>query len=90
LTDFIPVSQIQDPFLRKLVLENKLLRGRIKELEFKTDVDAYQKNEELIYIDANNCLQNLDNHILYVGSTAHMESLELEIINKNAKVDKVK
>ena len=86
----MPVSQIQDPFLRKLVLENKLLRGRIKELEFKSDVDGYQKNEELIYIESNNCLQNLDNYILYVGSTASIESLELEIINKNAKVDKVK
>ena len=39
LTDFMPVSQIQDPIVRKLVIENKVLRGRIKELELKKDVD---------------------------------------------------
>ena len=89
LTDFIPVSQIQDPFLRKLVLENKLLRGRIKELEYKTDVDVYQRNEEQMYIEANNCLQTLDNFILFPTSNTSIESIELEIINKNAKVDKV-
>ena len=89
LTDFMPVSQIQDPILRKVVIENKLLRGRIKELEFKNDVDNYQKNEEQIYSEANCCLQVLDNFILTQSSNSNIESLELEIVNKNAKVDKV-
>jgi len=89
LTDFMPVSQIQDPIMRKLVIENKLLRGRIKELEFKTDVDNYQKNEEQIYNEANACLQLLDNYALNPNSTTSLDTLELEVVNKNAKVDKV-
>lgn len=83
------MSQIQDPILRKVVIENKLLRGRIKELEFRTELENYQKNEEQIYNEANSCLQTLESLILSPGSTSNIESLELEIVNKNAKVDKV-
>lgn len=89
LTDFMPVSQIQDPMMRKLVVENKYLRGRIKELEFKTDVDAYQRNEEQIYNEANNFLQTLENFIFFPNSSSSIDNIELEIINKNSKVDKV-
>lgn len=83
--DTMQISQIQDPYMRKLMLENKILKTRIQELEFREDLSVYQQREQNIYDLAKKFIKNIDENL-----TLNLpDNFDIEIVNKNAKIDKV-
>ena len=71
--------------IRKLMLENKILKSRIQELEFKEDLNKYQQKEQNIFIIANNYIKSFDEQIVFDPR----DSFDIEAVNRNSKIDKV-